>query len=84
MAVEITSSGNARHDRTKKLWAYAHAPVPLYLLIDRFDEHGPTVTLFSEPVNGAYQVSVRTSFGKRVTLPEPFDVELATEGFPTP
>ncbi|MFJ8045066.1 Uma2 family endonuclease [Kitasatospora sp. NPDC096147] len=84
MAVEITSSGNARHDRTKKLWAYAHAPVPLYLLIDRFDEHEPTVTLFSKPLNGAYQVSVRTPFGKPVALPGPFDVELATEGFPLP
>ncbi|WP_441251610.1 Uma2 family endonuclease [Kitasatospora sp. McL0602] len=84
LAVEITSSGNARHDPTKKLWAYAHAPVPLYLLIDRFDEHGPTVTLFSEPVNGAYQKSSRTPFGKPVELPAPFEVELRTEGFPAP
>ncbi|WP_371503376.1 Uma2 family endonuclease [Kitasatospora sp. NBC_00374] len=84
LAVEITSSGNARHDRTRKLWAYAHAPVPHHLLIDRFDEHGPTVTLFSEPVNGAYRQSLRTPFGKPVALPEPFGVELATEGFPGP
>ncbi|MFJ1703558.1 Uma2 family endonuclease [Kitasatospora sp. NPDC088346] len=84
LAVEITSAGNARHDRTRKLWAYAHAPVPHYLLIDRFDEHGPTVTLFSEPVNGAYRRSLRTPFGKPVSLPEPFGAELVTDGFPGP
>ncbi|WP_354645014.1 Uma2 family endonuclease [Kitasatospora camelliae] len=84
LAVEITSAGDARHDRTKKLWSYAHAPVPLYLLIDRFDEHGPTVTLFSEPVNGAYQQAVRRPFGKPVALPEPFDTVLLTDGFPGP
>lgn len=49
LVVEITSKSNAKDDRTKKLWAYAHAPVPAYLLIDRFDEHGPTTTLFSAP-----------------------------------
>ncbi|KJK56209.1 restriction endonuclease [Saccharothrix sp. ST-888] len=84
LAVEITSRSTARHDRTKKLWGYAHAPVPLYLLIDRFDEPGPTVTLFSEPHNGAYRQSLRTPFGKPVSLPEPFGVELNTEGFPVP
>ncbi|MEU0393419.1 hypothetical protein ABZ208_11685 [Streptomyces sp. NPDC006208] len=28
LVVEITSKSNAKDDRTKKLWAYAHAPVP--------------------------------------------------------
>ncbi|WP_412077248.1 Uma2 family endonuclease [Streptomyces xanthophaeus] len=49
LVVEITSKSNAEDDRKKKLWAYAHAPVPVYLLIDRFDEHGPTATLFTGP-----------------------------------
>jgi Uma2 family endonuclease len=82
MAVEITSRSTARQGRTKKLWGYAHAPVPLYLLIDRFDQPGPTVTHFSEPVDGAYGQSVRTPFGKPVELPEPFGISLGTEGFP--
>jgi Uma2 family endonuclease len=82
LAAEITSKDNARADRTKKLWAYAHAPVPLYLLIDRFDEAGPTVTLFEEPENGAYRRTTRVPFGEPVKLPEPFGVELATEDFP--
>jgi Uma2 family endonuclease len=82
MAVEITSQDNARQDRTKKLWAYAHAPVPIYLLIDRFDEAGPTVTLFEEPENGAYRRAVRVPFGEPVKLPDPFGVELDTQDFP--
>ncbi len=84
LAVEITSRSTARQDRTKKLWGYAHAPVPLYLLIDRFDQPGPTVTLYSEPSDGAYGQSVRVPFGKPVELPEPFGIELDTAGFPVP
>ncbi|GAA3488766.1 MULTISPECIES: Uma2 family endonuclease [Streptomyces] len=82
LVVEITSRGNARDDRTKKLWAYAHAPVPAYLLIDRFDEHGPTSTLFTEPHNGAYKHMDRVPFGEPVVLPEPFGGELDTSRFP--
>ncbi|WP_442788635.1 Uma2 family endonuclease [Kitasatospora sp. YST-16] len=84
LAVEITSRSTARQDRTKKLWGYAHAPVPLYLLIDRFDQPGPTVTLYSEPSDGAYGQSVRVPFGKPVELPEPFGITLDTTGFPLP
>ncbi|WP_033257798.1 MULTISPECIES: Uma2 family endonuclease [Kitasatospora] len=84
LAVEITSRSTARLDRTKKLWGYAHAPVPLYLLVDRFDEPGPTVTLYSEPSDGAYGQSVRVPFGKPVELPAPFDCVLETADFPLP
>ncbi|MFJ1755616.1 Uma2 family endonuclease [Kitasatospora sp. NPDC088134] len=84
LAVEITSRSTARQDRTKKLWGYAHAPVPLYLLVDRFDQPGPTVTLYSEPSDGAYGQSVRVPFGKPIELPEPFGVVLETAGFPVP
>ncbi|WP_308315557.1 Uma2 family endonuclease [Streptomyces sp. ISL-100] len=52
LTVEITSKNNASHDRSAKQKAYAHGDVPLYLLIDRFDEGGPAVTLFSDPRNG--------------------------------
>ncbi|TGA92649.1 Uma2 family endonuclease [Streptomyces palmae] len=81
LVCEVTSQGNARDDRTKKLWAYAHAPVPLYLLIDRWHEGGPTVTLFSDPSGGVYQSSVQVPFGKPVELPEPFGIELDTAVF---
>ncbi|WP_405912647.1 Uma2 family endonuclease [Streptomyces sp. NBC_00963] len=82
LVVEITSRSNAKDDRTKKLWAYAHAPVPAYLLIDRFDEHGPTTTLFSAPLNGAYKHSERIPFGDQVKLPDPFGGVLDTGAFP--
>ncbi|MFH9425845.1 Uma2 family endonuclease [Streptomyces sp. NPDC017529] len=72
----------AKTDRTKKLWAYAHAPVPAYLLVDRFDEHGPTTSLFTEPQNGAYKHAERAPFGEAVELPGPFFGTLHTAPFP--
>ncbi|TVT59053.1 Uma2 family endonuclease [Amycolatopsis rhizosphaerae] len=81
LAVEIVSRGNARTDRVEKLWAYAQAPVPLYLLIDRFDDEGPTVTLFSEPVDGHYRTVERVPFGDSITLPSPIDLVLDTKEF---
>ncbi|MFJ9792716.1 Uma2 family endonuclease [Streptomyces globosus] len=82
LVVEITSKNNADDDRKKKLWAYAHAPVPVYLLIDRFDGHGPTVTLFTEPRSGAYGSAARFAFGEPVKLPAPFSLTLETAAFP--
>ncbi|WP_031470921.1 Uma2 family endonuclease [Sciscionella sediminilitoris] len=81
LAVEITSRGNARHDRNTRKWAYAHGGVPLYVLVDRYDEDGPSVTLFSDPVDGHYQRASRSPFGAKVALPEPFGIELDTSGF---
>ncbi|WP_169801308.1 Uma2 family endonuclease, partial [Streptomyces kanamyceticus] len=82
LVVEITSPSNAKDDRTKKLWAYGHAPVPAYLLVDRFDEHGPTATLFTGPQNGAYKHAERVPFGESLTLSEPFAAVVDTADFP--
>ena len=81
LVCEITSFGNAKTDRKTMRWGYAHAGVPLYLLIDRFDEDGPAVTLFSDPVGGHYRHVVRVPFGEKISLPEPFGIELDTGGF---
>jgi Uma2 family endonuclease len=81
LAVEVTSRSNARHDRSKKKWAYAHGPIPLYLLIDRFDEDGPAVSLFSEPVEGVYGKTIRVPFGRPIRIGEPFGIELDTSQF---
>ena len=81
LAVEIVSRSNARMDRVEKLRAYAIAPVPLYLLIDRFADSGPSVTLFSEPVDGHYRHSEQVPFGAKITVPEPFDLVLDTKEF---
>jgi Uma2 family endonuclease len=84
LAVEITSKDKPDRDRKTKLWAYAHGPVPLYLLIDRFDPNGPTVTLYSEPADGGYRRHTAVPFGESVKLPAPFSIELSTVDFPTP
>jgi Uma2 family endonuclease len=79
--VEIVSKSNARMDRVEKLRAYAIAPVPLYLLIDRFADSGPSVTLFSEPLDGHYRHSEQVPFGAKITVPEPFGLVLDTKEF---
>lgn len=65
----------------EKLRAYACAPVPLYLLVDRFDEAGPAVTLFSDPVDGHYRESKQVSFGEPIALPAPVELKLETADF---
>lgn len=81
LVAEITSRSNAEVDRTAKLWGYAHAPVPLYLLIDRFDEAGPAVTVYSEPTSGYYQRIQRLPFGESLSIPEPVALMLDTAEF---
>lgn len=83
LLVEITSPGNAEHDRKKKRWAYANAPVPLYLLVDPHDSVGPSATLYAEPRNGDYQSITKTTLGSVIELPEPFGFPLATAELPT-
>jgi Uma2 family endonuclease len=80
-ALLVSEIANAETDRKTKRRGYAHAGVPLYLLIDRFDEDGPAVTLFSDPVDGHYQHMVRIPFGEKISLPEPFGIDLDTGGF---
>lgn len=81
LVVEITSMSNADTDRTTKLSAYAHAPVPVYLLVDRFDAAGPTVTVYSEPKAGHYERAQRVPFGKPVEIPDPIGLTIPTDEF---
>jgi Uma2 family endonuclease len=81
LVVEIPAADKAEVCRGTKRHGYANAGVPLYLLIDRFDEDGPAVTLFSDPVDGHYQHVVRIPFGEKISLPEPFGIDLDTGGF---
>ncbi|NIH86888.1 Uma2 family endonuclease [Amycolatopsis granulosa] len=71
----------ARTDRVEKLWAYAKAPVPLYLLIEHYREPKPSVTLFTDPVDGHYRRSEQVAFGEQIRLPAPFGLVLDTAAF---
>ncbi|WP_197321026.1 Uma2 family endonuclease [Saccharomonospora sp. NB11] len=81
LTVEITSAGNANHDRTRKKWAYAHGGIAWYLLIDPHDPEGPTVTAFTEPREGVYRRACRVPFGEKITVEVPFDLVLQTDEF---
>lgn len=83
LAAEITSLSNADADRKKKKWCYAHGGIPLYLLIDPHDPHGPSVSLFSDPRDGTYRRVVTVPFGDPISLPDPFSVALETSTFPS-
>ncbi|MER6107475.1 Uma2 family endonuclease [Streptomyces hirsutus] len=82
LVVEVTSAYNARHDRVTKPAAYATAGIPLYLLADRWNPDGPTLTLYGEPEGDVYRPLSTAKFGEPVALPAPFDLELDTCEFP--
>ncbi|WP_030747002.1 Uma2 family endonuclease [Streptomyces sp. NRRL F-5135] len=82
LVVEITSSGNANHDRIAKAHGYAQAGVPLYLLLDPWHSGRPTATLYGDPQGGTYRVLESVEYGDKLTLPAPFDLTLDTATFP--
>ncbi|MFD5032860.1 Uma2 family endonuclease [Streptomyces sp. NPDC058405] len=82
LVAEITSRGNANHDRISKAHGYAQAGVPLYLLLDPWLSGRPTATLYGEPEGGTYRVLASVEYGDKLTLPAPFDVVIDTSVFP--
>ncbi|WP_243742284.1 Uma2 family endonuclease [Actinorugispora endophytica] len=82
LVVEIVSKSNGDRDRRTKLRGYAHGLVPLYLLVDRWAEEGPSVTLYEDPENGRYRRHTTVPFGAKASLPSPFGLELDTSDFP--
>jgi Uma2 family endonuclease len=82
LVVEITSEGNAAQDRVAKLRAYAHAGVPLYLLLDAWHSGSPTASLYGQPEAGTYRLLSTVEYGEEIRLPEPFDLAIDTALFP--
>lgn len=82
LVVEITSQGNANHDRIKKAHGYAAAGIPLYLLLDSWQSDRPTAMLYGEPAGGTYRVLDSVEYGEKLTLPAPFDLLIDTAEFP--
>lgn len=78
LAAEIVSPGDPERDRVTKLRGYAHAHVPLYLLVDPLER---ATTLFSRPAEGRYHRQLHASFGEKLELPEPFSLNLDTGEF---
>ncbi|MET9515401.1 Uma2 family endonuclease [Streptomyces sp. NPDC002994] len=78
MVVEVTShdSDTQLRDRVEKRAGYAEAGIPVYLLIDRDDN---TLTVFSEPKDGAYTQHPSYPYGAAITLPDPVGITLETE-----
>ncbi|MBQ1084494.1 Uma2 family endonuclease [Nocardiopsis sp. B62] len=85
LVVEVTSRSTAKKDRGSKLWGYAQAGIPFYLLVDRWDPESGRgeVTLFGDPEKGRYTSVTKVPFGKEIHLPEPFDLTLDTGAFPS-
>ncbi|MFF6907739.1 Uma2 family endonuclease [Streptomyces sp. NPDC012389] len=82
LVVEITSRANANHDRVSKVNGYAKAGVELFLLLDPWHSGRPTATLYGEPEDGTYRVLETVEYGGRISLPEPFGLDLDTGVFP--
>ncbi len=70
---EVTSPGhrNLKRDRDRKCREYACAGIPVYVLIDDYDEQG-TVTLFTgpRPDKADWEDIHRVPYGTEVTIPE--------------
>ncbi|MFJ4824949.1 Uma2 family endonuclease [Streptomyces bacillaris] len=82
LVVEITSRANANHDRVSKANGYAKAGVELFLLLDPWHSGRPTATLYGEPEAGTYRVLQAVEYGGKISLPEPFGLDLDTGVFP--
>ncbi|MBS2964311.1 Uma2 family endonuclease [Actinocrinis puniceicyclus] len=88
MAVEVVSgkdNGNAaRRDREDKARGYAASGVPLYLLIDKPRKMAllqSTPRYVPDAKASRYSVTIRTSYGELLELPEPFNRTIDTSIF---
>ncbi|MGC4949855.1 Uma2 family endonuclease [Streptomyces sp. DT224] len=82
LVAEITSQHNANHDRIGKVHGYAKAGVALFLLLDPWHSGRPTATLYGEPEGGTYRQLATVEYGDKLTLPDPFGLDLDTGIFP--
>ncbi|AWZ08226.1 MULTISPECIES: Uma2 family endonuclease [unclassified Streptomyces] len=72
LVVEVVSPGRdcISRDRVRKRRAYAHAGIPVYILIDDFDDGGTVTVLTSpDPEKAVYEDEVRAAYGTSVTIP---------------
>jgi Uma2 family endonuclease len=86
LVVEVAPPSNGEDDRRwgKKYKAYAKGMVPVYLLVDAYDERGPMVSLFTQPNGRRYLVETTALFGTSITLPDPVPAVIDSAKFPVP
>ncbi|WP_344988887.1 Uma2 family endonuclease [Nonomuraea helvata] len=80
MVAEVVSPSSVYTDRVEKRRTYALGRVPIYVLIDPVADE-PSVTVFSEIKDDAYEVAVTEQIGAPIMLPAPVDFELDTSIF---
>lgn len=72
LVVEVVSPGHdsTSRDRIRKRRAYARAGIPVYILIDDYDDHGiVTVLTAPDPDQAVYDDEARAAYGTTVTIP---------------
>lgn len=85
LVAEVVADNGDGRAREAAPRGYAHAAVPVYLLIDPADAEAggaPTVTCYSRPDGGVFRQVEKAAPGGPIHLPEPFDLTLDTSGFP--
>ncbi|WP_316740154.1 Uma2 family endonuclease [Streptomyces sp. MK7] len=73
MVIEVTSPGhrNLQRDRVRKRREYARAGIPVYVIVDDFDDEGAVVVLTSpDPRKAKYADEHRVPYGTDAVIPE--------------
>ncbi|WP_078617095.1 Uma2 family endonuclease [Streptomyces lydicus] len=71
LIVEVVSPGHDDTLRVRKRRAYARAGIPVYVIIDDYDDHGHVTVLTSpSPEEANYGDSMRRPYGTDITIPE--------------
>ncbi|MEU7877244.1 Uma2 family endonuclease [Microbispora bryophytorum] len=80
LVAEVVSKGSAEDDRLKKPAIYAGGGVPVMLLVDSLTRPA-SVTVYSDPKEGQYQVTSTVPFGREIHVPHPIGFTLDTSVF---
>jgi Uma2 family endonuclease len=75
LVVEVVSMSSVHDDRVVKPRGCAAAGVPLYLVIDTFEDE---VSLLSGPGQAGYAKKITVPLGKPLDLPEPWNLTIDT------
>ncbi len=67
-ACEIVSPSSVENDYVRKVTAYAHAKLPVYLVLDPYTQRA---VLFTRPDGGSYRTREEFLYGEPIELPLP-------------